>query len=327
MKKIILLPVFVLFGIMSLHAQNDSDIELFVKDMRFLAGAFAQPASEGAAYQASAGWFSSATSLELWEFRPSVHGNALFVPTSKQSFTVSDGDVGLLSVEGGGAAKVPTAFGGKTEVYYQGFIDAAPIYSGEVRFKAFDGIGKDYVPHAFVQLAVGLPQETELTIRAMPEVTIDGVQASTYGLGLKHNLSQYFRFNEPEDIQLAAGLSYSKFNVNYEFEPIVVQNIVTMDLIDVEANLWMLEAIASKRYGNFEVFGALGATMSDFSYVMGGSGTYLGLVNTELEALGDSETQFKGDIGFNLHFGNFRLSTMATAGKFFNANLGLHYKI
>ena len=41
------------------------------------------------------------------------------------------------------------------------------------------------VPHAFVQAAVGLPYGTEVTVRAMPEVTIDGVKASTYGIGIK----------------------------------------------------------------------------------------------------------------------------------------------
>lgn len=310
---------------------QESDIDLFVNDMLTIAGNFAQPAADGAAYQASAGWFSSAKALEKWDVRFSVHGNALFVPSSKKSFTLSNGQLTLLEIEGASNAKLPTAFGSTTEEFFTGNIVAE--FNGQqiernVRFKAFDGIEKDVVPHAFVQAAIGLPYGTEVTVRAMPEVTIDDVQASTYGIGVKHNFSQYSRFNDPEeDFQFAAGLSYSKFSVKYAYEPIEVEEIVTMDLIDVDANLFMAEAIASKLYGNFEVFGALGATSSQFNYIMGGSGQYLEDVNTALESLSDTKVQFKGDIGFNLYFNRFRVSAMATAGKFFNANLGLHFRI
>jgi hypothetical protein len=60
---------------------------------------------------------------------------------------------------------------------------------------------------------------------------------------------------------------------------------------------------------------------------LGGGGPALVTVNTELKTLGDTEAKFKADLGFNLHFGRFRLSAMGTAGKFFNANLGLHVRI
>lgn len=316
-----LLMLFTSFG----FSQDGGDIGLFIKDMKFLADNFARPASNGAAYQASAGWFSSAASLKEWDVRLSVHGNALFVPTSKKSFTVSNGELDLLQIEGAQNAKIPTAFGSASDVYFAGHI-GAPV-NEDVRFRAFDGIDKDFVPHAFVQAAIGLPAGTELTVRAMPEVTIDGVTASTYGIGLKHNLSQYFSYNKPEDFQLAAAVAYSKFDVSYAFEEIAVDNYLVMNLIDVDADLWMAEAVGSKRYGGFEVFGALGVANSKFHYTMGGSGDFLPTVNDELKTLGDTELQFKGDIGFNMYFGHFRVSTMATAGKFFNANLGLHYRL
>lgn len=329
-NNIISLFLIFFFVFQNSSAQENSD--LFIEDMLTLADRFAKPASEGAAYQASAGWFSSAASLEQWDFRVSFHGNALFVPDEKKLFSLSNNDLRLLEIEGAQNAQLPTAFGSATTTFFIGEVNFMNPVSGEmesraVRFKGFDGVNRDYIPHAFAQVAVGLPYKTELTLRAMPTITIDDVAASTFGIGLKHNLSQYFRGYSPEGFQLALGGAYSKFNVEYAFEPIEVEDLVMMDLIQVDAHLWMLEVIASRQWGAFELFGAAGATSSSFDYEMGGGGPALVTVNTELQELGGVEAYFKSDLGFNLHLGRFRLSAMATAGKFFNANIGLHVRI
>lgn len=165
----------------------------------------------------------------------------------------------------------------------------------------------------------------QLGVRALPELEIDGSKFSTYGVGLKYNISQFFRYNKEEDLQLAAILAYDIFDVKYGFEQISVPNLVDLDQIDVSAGIWMAEVMASKRYENFEIFGALGVAQSDFEYEFGGGGLGLGLINSELSTLNDTEAQFKGDIGFNLYFDRFKISTMATAGKFVNLNLGVHF--
>lgn len=313
-----------LFLPISLIAQSDD--ELFISDMLTIAENFSQPAADAAGYQASAGWFSSAVTLEKWDFRVSLHGNALFVPSDKKTFSLSNASLQLLEIEGNESAELPTAFGGKTDYRFIGNIN----YLGQdipVDFNAIDGIGRDFVPHAFLQVAVGVSAGTEVTVRAMPQVAIDGVTASTYGLGVKHNLSQYFGYNYPEDFQLALGVSYSKLNVEYEYDPVEVEGLLVLDMITVDANLFMAEVIGSKRWSFFEVFAAAGAMNSDFQYEMGGNGILLPQVNAEVDRIEDSKMQFKGDVGFNLYFGRFRVSSMMTAGEFFNANLGLHVSI
>ncbi|MCX2839678.1 hypothetical protein OQ279_16145 [Salinimicrobium sp. MT39] len=327
MKKLSYL--FLLFLLPSaLVAQTEDNSQLFINDMLVLAQNFAQPAADGASYQAGAGWFSSAAALEKWDFRVSVHGNALFVPNDKKSFNLSNSDLELLEMEGITSATFPTAFGGSTSEYFVGDVTFEnPLTGGvlteAVRFKGIDGINRDYVPHAFLQASVGVSAGTEITVRAMPEVTIDGVSASTYGIGAKHSLSQYFRNTYAEGFQLAVGASYSKLNVDYEFDPISVQNFLTMNHIVVDANLFLAEVIGSKRWNNLEVFAAAGVMNSNFDYEMGGDGIALPRVNQELGGIEGGQTQFKGDLGLNLYFSRFRLSAMMTAGEFFNANLGL----
>ncbi|QYA25477.1 hypothetical protein G3I01_08120 [Gramella sp. MT6] len=314
------------FMTISVSAQEgDSDLDLFVNDMLFLADGFASPASESAAYQATAGWFTSARALEKWKVDVSLHGNAIFVPTSKKEFTVNNNDFNILSITGDDRAILPTAFGKETDVQFEGEVEfngqTIPI-SG---FDAIDGIDKGALIYPFAQVSVGLPYGTEIGVRALPSMEIDGSEFSTYGVGIKHNFNQYFRFDDEENLQVAAILAYNIFDVKYEFDPISVEQVVQLDLIDVFANVWMAEVLASKRYENFEIFGALGVAQSDFEYEFGGNGVALPQINSELARLNDKEAQFKGDIGFNLYFERFKISTMATAGKFVNLNLGLHF--
>ena len=318
MKKIY--SFLFLFLPISIIAQTDD--KLFISDMLTIAENFSKPAAEAAGYQASSGWFSSAVALEKWDFRVSFHGNALFVPSDKKNFRLSNSDLRLLEIEDAESAEMPTAFGGKTEFRFVGNIN----YLGQdipVDFNAIDGIGRDYVPHAFLQAAVGVSAGTEITVRAMPQITIDGVTASTYGVGIKHNLSQYFGSNYPEDFQLAFGAAYSKLNVEYEYEPVEVEGLLVLDMITVDANLFMAEVIGSKRWNFLELFGAAGVMNSDFEYEMGGSGLLLPQVNTEVNKIEDSMIQLKGDVGLNFYYDRFRFSAMGTFGEFFNANLGL----
>lgn len=325
MKKILCL-LLTLFLAAPVSAQSE-DVNNFIDDILLIAGEFSAPAADGAGIQASAGWFSSASPLEKWDFRFSVHGNALIIPSDRKTFDLSNSELQLLQIQGSENASLPTAFGDASEIMLTGNIN----FLGQnipVEFDAIDGIGRDYIPHAFLQMAVGVSAGTEITVRAMPKVTIDGVTASTYGLGVKHNLTQYFNpYNFENSIQVALGAAYSKLNVEYEFEPQGAEGIVLLNQIEVDADLLMAELIASKNWGVFEPFAAVGVMNSSFEYTFGGTGQYLSEVNTQVNKLEDSNFQFKGDVGFNLHFDRFRLSAMGTVSEYFNANLGLHVRI
>ena len=66
-------------------------------------------------------------------------------------------------------------------------------------------------------------------------------------------------------------------------------------------------------------------TNSSFGYEMGGSGALLPLVNQELDGLNDNDVAVKADLGANYRLGPVKLSSMLTAGKFFNLNVGVHW--
>lgn len=329
MKHFALPSVFLLFFLVSFTSRaQQNEVDLFVDDMLKIADDFASPAAEGAAYQAGAGWFTSAESLGLWEFDFSVHANVLFIPESKKSTVTTSNDYATFDIVGADRATIPSAFGAGTDTYFQGEID----FMGNTlpfSFKAIDGINKSVLMHPFIQAAVGVPFGTEVTLRYLPQLEIDGVNFSTYGIGLKHNFNQYFRFSQPTDFQFAALLAYSKFDVNYLFLPVVVPGVVEFNEIEVDADLWLFQLITSKRFRNpnWSVLGAVGVTNSDFGYRAGGSGIALNPMNAALATLSNNEVEFKGDIGITYEMGNFLFNTMFSQGKFSNLNLSLHYRL
>src|SRR5690606_13271630 len=259
----------ILFLVLVTYNSNaqENDVDLFVEDMLKIADDFASPAAEGAAYQAGAGWVSSAEGLEVCEVHFSVPANVLFIPGSKKATNTNSNDYSTFNIIGGDQATTPSAFGGATDTSFEGEIDFMGN-SLPFSFEAIDGINKSVLMHPFLQAGIGVPFGTEVTVRFLPQLEIDGVNFSTYGIGIKHNFNQYFRFSQPEDFQFAALLAYSKFDVNYEFEPVVVQGVVEFNEIEVDADLWLLQLITSKKFRNpsWSAFGAVGVTNSDFSY-------------------------------------------------------------
>ncbi|MFO8146369.1 MAG: DUF6588 family protein [Bacteroidota bacterium] len=316
-------PVVCLFFIHNYTTAQStpSDQELLINDMLLVADNFAAPGAEGAAIQSSAGWFSSASAMEEWTFEFSVHGNALFIPKSKQNKVSSNSDFSILSLQGMNNALLPTVYGGNSEAVFEG-----SIFGQNFSFDAIEGLDKKVLIHPFPQVTVGLPYGTEIAVRYLPSIIVNDVGFSTYGIGLKHNFTQYWKYSRPDDFQFAAIATYSNFKVDYAFVPVNIQ-IAELNRIDVDANLWLVQLMGSKLYETFEVFGAIGMTNSQFDYEMAGSGPGLGFLNESLTAIGGNEAKFKGDIGFNYYFNNFKVSTMFTAGSLFNANLGLHYRI
>ncbi len=324
MKKLhIPLLLFSFLGIgTTVIAQEDQQTQL-INDMLLVADNFAAPGAEGAALQSSAGWFSSASTLDKWKFEVSLHGNGLFVPSGKKNQLSSNRDFSILRFRGSDNALLPTVYGGDTDAVFEG-----SIFGQQFSFDAIDGLDKGMLIHPFPQVTVGLPYGTEVAVRFLPSIVVNDVGLSTYGAGVKHNFSQYLeRRFDPEDFQFAAAATYSNFKVDYAFSQLSIPSLLELNRIDVDADLWFFQVLGSKLYDSFEVFGGLGVTLSQFEYKMGGTGSALPLLNQELAGLHGNSTKFKGDIGFNYYFNNFKISSMFTASNFFNANIGLHYRI
>lgn len=317
--------IFCLFFIPANAQEND--VDLLVGDLLKVFDDFALPAAEATAYQSNSGWFSSAKPLRLWEIDFSIHGNLLFVPAKKTTSTVNNANFEIIKIRGAETANIPTAFGGETDVFFDGEVN----FFGEptqFEFQALEGLGKKSVYHSFFQIAVGLPFGTEFSARFAPEISSSEVKIFSYGMAVKHNFNQYFSNSSATDFQFAALLSYTNFDVDYEYDPMKIGEIVVFDALQVHSDLWSLQLISSKTFtdSGWEIFGALGIANSNFEYELGGNGIALEGMNKELKKLGDNEITLQGHLGLNYSINEFMISSELVFGEYYNGNMSLHFR-
>lgn len=340
MRIKILLILSFMGSFSSLNSQTAlQDIELILTDMLLISERYVAPGADGAAYQATSGWASTAKSLDLFQIDVSVHMNALFIPNRRRSFTVRNDDFNALRIRGGETTTIPTVLGGDTSTFFDFEIGGEPN-----EFQAFEGVNENQLFHPFIQASVGLWKQTDLTVRYSPNIAISDTEYGIFGLGVKHSISQYFQngLEESEEkiknpLEVAVQVAYSRFNSGLSFDPFQIDGpdgeegvppLLLVNQLDVMLNSWSFQAIGSKRYHNFEFFGGVGVVLNDAQFVMNGEpGLVLALLNNLLQGLDASRTVVKGDIGVNYHLGDFYVSNAFTFGEFANYNLSVHYKI
>ena len=173
---------------------------------------------KGAIYSSNAGWYNTAKVHKKLGIDLSLRLNASFVPSSEQIFSVTDLD--YISTE---AINLPTIAG---ESRQENLIITIP--SGEnlpemtTTIKSPKGIKSRLplgaIPAPVLQLGIGIPFDTEIIIRYSPEYHRRGIDMSLKGIGVKHNLLQYFEPIDKFPLNVSAFASFSKMKIDYDIQ-------------------------------------------------------------------------------------------------------------
>ncbi|PQJ30551.1 hypothetical protein BST92_00725 [Nonlabens arenilitoris] len=308
-------------------SQNE-DLGNVLTDLLLISDRYVQPAAEASVMQSSAGWYHSANSLDKYKVTIALHANALVFPSSKKNFDINNDDLLNLTIRGDESTTIPTTLGGEQRTFFDFTIDGE-----EYEFQAFEGIDTGFLAYPFLQVGVGLWQETELLLRYSPNIKIDKSDYAIYGIGVKHNLSQYF-FKGDRPVELAFLTSYSLFDLNLSFNPYELRsddNFPPLAVIDgslVDAHAILFQIIASKNYKDWTFSSGVAYNRSWIDYELSGDdGIFLQTLNQVLEVLSETQDSYKVDVGATYHFNNWDLSSQLSAGNFINLNIGGIYHI
>ncbi|GAL75433.1 hypothetical protein JCM19275_1884 [Nonlabens ulvanivorans] len=309
------------------NSQNNELGEVLT-DMLLISDRYVQPAAEASVMQSSAGWYYSANTLSKYKVTVALHANALVFPSSKKNFEINNDELLNLTIRGDDSTTIPTTLGGEQRTFFDFTIDGE-----EYEFQAFEGIDTGFLAYPFLQLGVGLWQETELLLRYSPNIKIDKSDYAIYGIGVKHNLSQYL-FKGDRPVELAFLTSYSLFDLNLSFNPYELRSddnspplaVIDGSLVDAHAILFQL--IASKDYNDWTFSSGVAYNRSWIDYELSGEdGIFLQTLNGFLEILSETQHSYKVDLGATYHFNNWDLSSQLSAGNFINLNIGGVYHI
>lgn len=177
----------------------------------------------------NSGWYHTGKTHKKYGFDFTINATASFVPDNKKRFLFRNSDYNVLELASGNSQEyLPTVMGQTTnkQIDVKIPLDASgniiPPGSGIIptsykvaRFDALDGIEDELpvaaVPSPMIQIGFGLPSKTDFKVRFVPTIGSDEVKFNLIGIGLQHNILQYFKLDKvtPFDLSVLGAFTTS----------------------------------------------------------------------------------------------------------------------
>lgn len=318
----------------SSKAQTSTQLEqlgYLLEDALLYSKQYLIPATDGAVYQASSAWITSAKKKKDWDITIGLHANMFKVPNADRSFTIHNSDFKFFTIENGATElEVPTALGNGDTYYLVGDLDGE-----QIRLKTPKGVNQEYITYPYLDASVALPFGSELIGRFSSKTNLKRGYYQVYGFGLKHNLSQYFPKLEAKKIHIAAMSFYSNEDISFDFLDVNTSyGNLGINNLNGLVDSYHYQLAVSKEIKNFEILGSFIVNTSDFNYVVSGKKGEIEnllpaqyIVNQLLNTIEKRKTNYIGEIGINYSLKDFNFMSAFAFGKFMNFNAGISYKV
>ena len=276
MKNLIFSILTLSLSVTSVNAQLFDGIENILltstEDARILAEGYTAPIGKTLTYALNSGWATSAKTHKKLGFGLTIGGAAPFVPDVDQVFPPTG--LTSLSVPSGSLSTV-FGEGGDQEL---NFSFSESVLGNEIEYEgklSFPGGLKDElplgtVPAPIVQASVGVVFDTDLLVRFIPTMEMQGSTFSLTGFGLKHNIMQYFGPLDklPLNVSLLAAISKASFE--YDLSDSTFGGNSTNRKMTFEADTFTIQALASIDLPIISAFAGLGYNAGDSQFNVSG---------------------------------------------------------
>lgn len=327
------------------QAQNVSElIHSGPADATKLAEAYFAPAFKGFGFGMNSAWYNSAKSKNLGKFDLRIQATGAMVPSSDQSFRISDINLSSKTQPANPNATTPTFFGDDTDGAVINFYDDNGNAIGDYTMPK--GLGFHTVPSPQIQLTVGVIKNTDVSLRYTPKFSGDDFgSVQVIGFGVKHEITKLIMPGKTEKIipiDIALAFGYNQLNYDYKVkveDQLNDQNPGTDLNQRVEAKLsgYTIDAIISKKLSVFTPFASIGYNSANSKLNI--LGTYNFQSGQSLS--GPTYTNFtdpvkidrkdisglRGNIGFALHLAFFRLYGSYSIGEYQAVSGGIGFGI
>jgi hypothetical protein len=276
MKNLILSALCLFFSITRTNAQLFDGIENILltstDDARILAEGYTAPLGKALTYALNSGWATSAKTHKKLGFGLAIGGAAPFVPDGDQVFTPTG--LTSLNVPSG---SLPTVFGkgGEQELYFtfnESILGNEIEYQGKLFFPGGlkDELLLETIPAPFVQASVGVVFDTDLLVRFIPTMEIQGSTFSLTGFGLKHNIMQYFGPLDKLPLNVSVLAAISKASFEYDLSDSTFGGNSSNRKMTFEADTFTIQALASIDLPVVSAFAGLGYNSGDSQFDVSG---------------------------------------------------------
>ena len=226
---------------------------------------YSQPFFEGMIFNSSDGWVHTAKAMEVKSLALDINTDYAFIPEAYQTFRFDPAEyqtIDLVDEDGhviSSAMDMPTIFGPDTDLSIRVRADGnTPGTYDEMTISALPGFKSDFekmlsflplgMPGISLQVRAGLPLHSEVMVRYFPLTNYAGAKAEVLGLGLKHELGQYFGWEG--NFHLAAYGVYTSTHIGYSPDTLDFRGIFDL-------NIMTAGAVASQDYKIVSFYGGL----------------------------------------------------------------------
>ncbi len=330
MRKSILITFFAISLSLSIQAQieyifaADGDASTYVEH-------YLDPAINGLMYDLNNGWYSSSKTHNKFGFDVSFTASFAFIPDDERFFQFVASEYDNLTLQGGDGS-LPNVAGDDTN---QQLLTEV----GGVSFpiNALDGYGDDWlreffipiaIPTPMIQAGLGLPFNTDIKLRFFPNTEREGIAFKLFGLGLQHNLSQYFKKSDEGLFTLSALGAFTNTSVSYVPNNIEIPG--NNQSLDIDISTYTAQAIAGinlKVINLYLGFGYVGGTTDlgvkgSYNFDLDNNGTNDLIVNDPID-LNFEMTGFKTTLGTRFNLGPVKIFGDYTFQKYPSVTAGV----
>lgn len=283
------LTKFFFFTLFSLSVCAQSLLDPYtndvVSDLTQFSENYINPGMKGLLYGINGSWYTTAKTHNKFGVDVTIAGNFAFGSDADKSFNFNSNNYNYTTILSG-QTNVPTLisennnetilrveiplalpsgdfpFNGNIINIEEG--TTVPLVMDGIEFPG--GIGSDLpmgaLPSPMIQVGVGLPTSTDLKIRYAPKVQTDDFSGDLIGLGLQHNISQYFSKLGESTLPLNVSVlgAFTTMNLSYNMvdedfdDPIDYRNANA----EFKLNAWTVQAIGSLDFKLVSVYAGIG---------------------------------------------------------------------
>ncbi|MDX1830308.1 MAG: DUF6588 family protein [Lutibacter sp.] len=336
MKKLVLLILTLVLS----YSAKSQDLDVLLKagdDASLLFQNYMTPVMNGMSYSLNDGWYTAAKTHKKLGFDLTINISTAIVPKSSRTFQFTAADYQYLNLESGNS-EIQTVMGGNNNSTIGVRI---PYGNGNYKVAEInmpDGIGGDMplnaVPSPMIQASVGVPFSTDISLRILPKINTNDIDGSLFGIGIKHNLMQYFGPLDKLPLNIALFAGYTTMTSTYN-----LQNVSSLAGNNQEAafklNAYTVQAVASLDFPIITLFGSVGfdkgnSTLKikgtyELEYTDTGSNTTITESVTDPINMDFNANGLRGTLGARFNLGFFKIYGDYTLKEYNTISAGISF--
>ncbi len=277
-----------------------------VNDAEILATDYLSPFGKAFGSVLNQGWYNTAKPHHFPFVDLTLYWNWAMIPSADKSFTIPSFQ--NLQPQIPSVTTSPTIAGSGAGTPMNLFAPN-PLNPGHdtniAKFNLPAGLGVSMMSLPIPQLTIGLVKGTDLSIRYLPTLNIPGsidAKASIWGVGIKHEITQYMKFVDKAPIDISIQGAYSQFkselglNMQPQASAIPTNADYTTQKLQFAVTAYTINLLVSKKLLMFTFYGSAGYQHSSSTMSFVGNYPITTINNSGQLAITDLKDPIKVDL-------------------------------